>query len=122
MTKIVTVAAAKGGVGKTTIAYELAYLLDAPLVDLDWDRGGATGSAWGYRVRDRVGAPSSMRLRRGEHPACYGASVSRTLCLRTRTWKLTSRRLAMSPMPLRSGQPSGLVPLLSSIPTLVRGM
>lgn len=68
MSKIVTVAAAKGGVGKTTIACELAYLLDAPLIDLDWDRGSATGSAWGYRVRDRVGAPLLDAFERGRTP------------------------------------------------------
>lgn len=44
---IVTVAAAKGGVGKTTIAYELAAVMGAVLVDLDWDSGGAT-RMWGY--------------------------------------------------------------------------
>ena len=37
MTAIITVSAAKGGVGKTTLAYELAAALDGPLVDLDWD-------------------------------------------------------------------------------------
>jgi chromosome partitioning protein len=52
MPKIVTVAAYKGGVGKTTLALELAYLLDAPLVDLDWDSGGAT-RRWGYRPTER---------------------------------------------------------------------
>ncbi len=46
MTAIITVAAAKGGVGKTTLAYELAAALSAPLVDLDWDAGGAT-RMWG---------------------------------------------------------------------------
>lgn len=40
---IITVAAAKGGVGKSTIAWELAPLLDAVLVDFDWDGGGVTG-------------------------------------------------------------------------------
>jgi chromosome partitioning protein len=44
---IVTVAASKGGVGKTTLAYELAGALDGILVDLDWDSGGAT-RMWGY--------------------------------------------------------------------------
>lgn len=46
-TKIITVAAGKGGVGKTTLAYEDAAELEAWLVDLDWDAGGAT-AAWGY--------------------------------------------------------------------------
>jgi chromosome partitioning protein len=44
---VVTVAAAKGGVGKTTLAYELAASLNGILVDLDWDSGGAT-RMWGY--------------------------------------------------------------------------
>jgi chromosome partitioning protein len=50
--KIVTVYAGKGGVGKTTISYELAYNLGAVLVDLDWDAGGASGM-WGYNTRER---------------------------------------------------------------------
>lgn len=40
--RIVTVGAAKGGVGKTTLAYEIAACLKGVLVDLDWDSGGAT--------------------------------------------------------------------------------
>ena len=67
MSRIVTVAAAKGGVGKTTLAYELAYLLQAPLVDLDWDRGGATRQ-WGYRHEDRMRAPLLDALERGGVP------------------------------------------------------
>lgn len=47
MPKIIAVAAAKGGVGKTTLAYELAAGLNGVLVDLDWDSGGAT-RMWGY--------------------------------------------------------------------------
>jgi len=50
--KIVTVYAGKGGVGKTTISYELAYNLGAVLIDLDWDAGGASGM-WGYNTRER---------------------------------------------------------------------
>src|SRR5512142_2603310 len=56
MSHIVTVAATKGGVGKTALAYELAYALDAVLVDLDWDAGGATRQ-WGYRPELRQRAP-----------------------------------------------------------------
>lgn len=47
MVKIITLAANKGGVGKTALSLELAYILGAVLVDLDWDAGGAT-RAWGY--------------------------------------------------------------------------
>lgn len=48
---IIAVTAYKGGVGKTTMAYELASALGAVLVDLDWDRGGATGT-WGAPQAD----------------------------------------------------------------------
>jgi chromosome partitioning protein len=44
---IITLGSNKGGVGKTAIALELAAALDANLVDLDGDAGGATGE-WGY--------------------------------------------------------------------------
>jgi len=40
--KVVTVMSAKGGIGKTFVAMELAWLLDAVLVDLDWDDGNAS--------------------------------------------------------------------------------
>lgn len=35
--RIITVASWKGGVGKTTLAYEVAYQTGAVLVDLDWE-------------------------------------------------------------------------------------
>ena len=53
---VIAVIAYKGGVGKTTIAYELAYLLGAVLVDFEHDEGSATVT-WGYDYRQRVGAP-----------------------------------------------------------------
>ncbi|MFE2755649.1 ParA family protein [Actinosynnema sp. NPDC059335] len=46
--KVVTVMSGKGGVGKTLIAMELAYLFDAVLVDLDWD-GGRASRALGFQ-------------------------------------------------------------------------
>ncbi|MDA8392161.1 MAG: ParA family protein [Actinomycetota bacterium] len=53
---VVTVAAAKGGVGKTTMSYELAAALEGALIDLDWDAGGAT-RMWGFDPRSRKKAP-----------------------------------------------------------------
>lgn len=61
---IVTVAAAKGGVGKTTLAYELAAHLTGVLVDLDWDAGGAT-RMWGFDPHSLVRAPLLDALERG---------------------------------------------------------
>lgn len=62
--RIVTVAAAKGGVGKTTLAYELAGALGAVLVDLDWDAGGAT-RMWGFDPLSAARAPLLDGLERG---------------------------------------------------------
>ncbi len=67
MTRIVTVAARKGGVGKTTLAYELAWLLGAPLVDLEFDDGSAT-RMWGYRHETRLRAPMLDALESGRIP------------------------------------------------------
>jgi chromosome partitioning protein len=40
--KVITVMSAKGGIGKTFLAMELAWLLAAVLLDLDWDDGNAS--------------------------------------------------------------------------------
>lgn len=66
-TSIIAVAAWKGGVGKTLVAYELAWLLDAVLADFDWDRGGAS-RAWGYRHEARKTAPLLDALEMGRTP------------------------------------------------------
>jgi chromosome partitioning protein len=65
--QILTVAAYKGGVGKTTLALELAYVLDAPLVDFEWDSGGAT-RRWGYRHEKHRSRPLIESLERDRPP------------------------------------------------------
>jgi chromosome partitioning protein len=62
--RIIAVAATKGGVGKTTIAYELAATLSAVLVDLDWDGGGAS-AMWGYNPGAFKTSPLLDALERG---------------------------------------------------------
>jgi chromosome partitioning protein len=67
----------KGGVGKSFIAYELATLLGAVLVDLEHDGGGVT-TKWGYRPLDHPrsrlldalepGAPAPKPLRGFKKP------------------------------------------------------
>lgn len=67
MPKIVVCHSRKGGVGKTTVAYELAWLLDAPLVDLDWEGGGASRT-WGYRWEDHAQSAMVAAMNRGGVP------------------------------------------------------
>ncbi|MFC9556065.1 ParA family protein [Rhodococcus sp. NPDC056960] len=67
MANIIVCHSRKGGVGKTTEAYELAYELDAVLVDLEHDGGGATRK-WGYRPQDRVKVPLLDAIRSGRVP------------------------------------------------------
>ena len=67
MTNIVTVHSRKGGVGKTTLAYELAWLLDAVLVDFDYEAGNATGT-WGWKPEERAGSPLLDALEKGRVP------------------------------------------------------
>jgi len=64
---VVAVAAWKGGDGKSTFARELAYLLDAVLVDLDWDRGNSSRSM-GYRYEQFVRYPLQDAFQKGIIP------------------------------------------------------
>jgi chromosome partitioning protein len=68
-TQIITIASNKGGVGKSTIAMHLAGALDAPLVDFDWEVGGAS-TMWGHDPRKFQRAETLTALERGpEAPA-----------------------------------------------------
>lgn len=67
MAKIVVHHSRKGGVGKSTGAYELAYLLDAVLVDFEHDGGGVTGK-WGYRPQTRTRIPILDAFAHGRTP------------------------------------------------------
>ena len=53
---IIALSADKGGVGKSSLAYELAYVMNAILIDLDWSGGGVT-KYWGYDPRAHRHAP-----------------------------------------------------------------
>jgi chromosome partitioning protein len=64
---IIVCAAWKGGVGKSLLAYELAYWLGGVLVDADWDAGGVTRQ-WGYRPEDRIRAPILDAIDTGRTP------------------------------------------------------
>ena len=64
---VITVAGHKGGVGKTTIAYELAAALSGVLVDLDFHGGGAT-NLWGFDSRAARRAPLLDALESGGVP------------------------------------------------------
>lgn len=91
---IITVAASKGGVGKTTDAFELAAALGAVAVDLDWDTGGLT-RMWGYdpaahrsaRLLDGMETGKAPRPLRGvrrcdlvpSHPDLASSSISSEL-------------------------------------------
>jgi chromosome partitioning protein len=65
--RIITVFSGKGGVGKTLLAMELAWLLDGVLVDLDWD-GGRASVALGQPHTKYVRAPLLDALATGRTP------------------------------------------------------
>jgi hypothetical protein len=71
---LIVVAGDKGGVGKTTLAYELAAALHATLFDLDWTGGSATytwGLTWARINLDRCSA--ALYLKPGRTPRPYRA-------------------------------------------------
>lgn len=76
VTKIVVVHSRKGGVGKSTLSYELAWLLEAPLVDLDWEAGGVTRT-WGYRPGDHLRRPLLDAFASGRTPRPLAGRASR---------------------------------------------
>jgi chromosome partitioning protein len=95
LSRIVTVAASKGGVGKTTLSLDLAAVLpEALAVDLDWDTGGLT-RMWGHDPTERRTArlldsmesgrpPRPLRARRRpdlvpSHPDLAPSAISATL-------------------------------------------
>ncbi len=80
----------KGGVGKTTVAYELACLLNAPLVDLEWE-GGSASRKWGYRYEDRATSTLLTAFQKNTPPRLLHASTSPTWYPDTRTSSSTSR-------------------------------
>ena len=67
VSKVIAVVSEKGGIGKSSLAFELAAALDAVLVDFDWSGGGVTGS-WGYDHHDRRRQPLLDSLRTGKTP------------------------------------------------------
>lgn len=65
--KVIAVVSEKGGIGKSSLAFELAAALDAVLIDLDWSGGGVTNS-WGYDYRERRRQPLLDSLGSGRRP------------------------------------------------------
>ena len=65
--RVIAVAGAKGGIGKTTLAIELAYLLGGALLDFEWDDGSAS-VALGVRPDRRMRAPLLDALESGRSP------------------------------------------------------
>src|SRR5260221_240120 len=65
--KVVAVVSEKGGIGKSSLAFELAAAMDAVLVDFDWSGGGVTLS-WGFDYHDHHRQPLLDSLASGRTP------------------------------------------------------
>jgi chromosome partitioning protein len=65
--KVITVAGRKGGIGKTTMATELSYLLGGILLDFEWDDGSAA-VALGYRRKNYATSPLIEALEKDRTP------------------------------------------------------
>jgi chromosome partitioning protein len=67
---VITVWSSKGGVGKTMLAMELAQVLGATLVDLDWDDGNAS-RAMGYYHERYTRAPLIDAIEKQQVPTLW---------------------------------------------------
>src|SRR5258706_6931328 len=65
--KVVAVVSEKGGIGKSSLAFELAAAMDAVLVDFAWSGGGVTLS-WGFDYHHHHRQPLLDSLGSGRTP------------------------------------------------------
>lgn len=74
--RIIVMASDKGGIGKTTLGVELAYVLGGVLVDADWHDGNASRSL-GWRHETRVHSPMIDAIEAGRVPRPISGGLSR---------------------------------------------
>ena len=102
----------------TTLAYELARLLKAPLVALEWDEG-CVSRAWGYRHEERSTAPLLTALAKGTTPRLLPAQ-RRSAAATPTAWFASSREIRLStrspPVSTLTSTRRAWVPCGSAIP------